>query len=344
VPGKPPELFSTDLLSWRGKLRLALEPFMGRPAREETVAEFGRRRLGGEAVEALLAPFLLGIYAGDAEKTSFPAAFPRLAELERQHGSLLRGMLRSRRGQRGRLEQWAPRAGADALPGAIAKTLGPTRLRLSTPVEQIEAGGRIVRVKGGEKLEPTKLALAVPPSAAARLLAPLDAGLAELIRGIEVVPALVVHAGFGADEIGHPLDGFGFLVAGGERVRLLGCVFDSTIWPDRAPAGYVLVRMIYGGARDPKILSLTDDELRAVVAADLKATLGTTHAPRMFHAVRHSEGIPQVALGHVARVAEIEARAAKLGVTLAGNWLHGVAVNDCVKDARRVADRLCGAR
>jgi oxygen-dependent protoporphyrinogen oxidase len=348
VPTGPPGLLSTDLLSVRGKLRLFLEPFIGRPAQtEESVASFARRRLGVEAAEAVMAPFVTGIYAGDADRLSIQAALPRLAALEAEHGGLLKGMIASRKkGKRVIPVQRTPRAGMGAIPQAIARSLGDS-VRLGARVTKIElgAGDRSARVTvDGETIDAARLVLATPPYATADLVAAHDAALADTLRAIEVAPVAVAYVGFRRDEVSYPLDGFGYLVAKGEALRVLGCLFESTVWPDRAPSGHVLLRLIYGGVRDPSAVHLDDAALGRAVAADLARSLGITATPRFFHARRHERAIPQYNLGHRSRVDEAEARAAKLGLILAGNAYHGVAVNDCVTDARRVADRVADGR
>ncbi len=352
VPAGPPDLLATDLLSWRAKLRLLLEPFARRAREpEESVAAFARRRLGGEVAEAVLAPFVTGIYAGDAEKLSVTAALPRLADLEARHGSLFRGLLASRRkGRRSMPSLVAPRAGVAALPEALAAQLGPiVRVNARVVALDTSAGGpagargsrvAIVRLADGTSIEAGALALAVPPAVAATLVEAHDRILAERLRTFETVGVIVVHAGFERRHVPHPLDGFGFLVAPGESLRCLGCLFESSVWPERAPEGHVLLRLIYGGARDPSALRLDDAELGRAVAEDLRASLGIIESPRFFRRLRLAATLPQYHVGHHGRVAEVERRATDLGLVLAGNAYHGIAVNDCVKDAARVAQRL----
>jgi protoporphyrinogen/coproporphyrinogen III oxidase len=343
VPSSPPSLVSTDLLSIPGKLRLLLEPFIPRATADESIASFGRRRLGGEAVTALLEPFVLGIFAGDAERLSI-RALPRLSELEARYGSLVRGAFASRKAGGLRHGLVAPRAGVGELALALTRSLG-TAVRTGARVMAVEprpAGRFHLRVSRGNPVDADAVALALPPVASADLLAPLDEGLASRLRALESVGVVVVHAGFRRDQIRHPLDGFGFLVGRGERPRLLGCVMESSIWPARAPEGHVLLRMIYGGARDPAFNVFDDDEVTAAVREDLKLTLGIDAAPVMQRIVRHRRAIPQYLVGHTGRVADIEARAERLGIALAGSSFHGVAVNDCVRDAQRVASLLLG--
>lgn len=341
LPTSPPALIKSKLMTGRGKLRILREPFVRRGKGEETVAAFGRRRLGAEATDALLVPFVTGIYAGDAEQLSMAAALPKLASLEAKHGSLFRGLVASRGAGRPRL--LAPRDGAGALPKELARRLGDV-VRTGVKVDRLErAGGGWTVVAGGERLDAARVVLATASTPAAALVAEHDALLAGRLREIPYVGAAVVYVGLARADVPHPLDGFGFLVAEREDLRCLGCVFDSVVWPGRAPDGQVLFRLIYGGARDPGAVTLDDAALGRAVAGDLRAALGVTAAPRFFGVRRHPRAIAQYHVGHLARVAEADRRAAALGLVLAGSAYHGVAVNDCVKDATRVADLVEGA-
>ncbi|MBI4510900.1 MAG: protoporphyrinogen oxidase [Deltaproteobacteria bacterium] len=339
VPNGPPALLSSELLTWRGKLRLLCEPLVPKGGEaEETVADFIKRRVGEEALHALVEPLVLGIFAGDAEQISLPAAFPRLAALEKEHGSLFRGLVASR----GRMPKlWAPRGGLAALVAALVKDVGPV-LRTGTRVQVMEktTDGFRLGLEGGGELRAHAVVLAVPAWEAAELMRDLDATVAVTLRETWYAPAVVVHATAPDDQVEHSIQGFGFMVGSGEPVRCLGCVLESTVWPDRAPPGSVLFRLIYGGARDPGVVALSDEELIRFVEADLRRTLSLRRAPHVLRIVRHNRAIPQYTVGHVGRVALVEDRARAVGVVMAGSCTHGVGVNDCVRDATRVATSL----
>jgi oxygen-dependent protoporphyrinogen oxidase len=359
VPTSPPVLAKTDLLSWRGKLRLLAEPLVraraANGAEDETIDAFFRRRVGVEAAEALVAPFTLGVFAGESDALSMRAAFPRFAALEARHGGLVRGMLGERRlrqregrapAQPARL--WAPRQGASGLVDALARELGE-RVRTGVKVVAIErraGGGQLLRAldSSGAPVPPIAartLVLATPAAITARLCESLDDELARLALAIPSPPVLVAFAGFAqADVPAHAADGFGLLVARGEAARVLGIVFESVVWPERAPPGHALFRMIYGGGRDPDVSDLFDDELHTQALADLAHVLGIQAAPRFFHVVRHAAGIPQYTPGHIARVEEASRRAAALGITLAGNAWRAVSVTELVREAPALAERL----
>jgi protoporphyrinogen/coproporphyrinogen III oxidase len=350
VPTSPPLLLKSDLLSWRGKLRLLAEPLVRKDGAraEETVDAFFRRRLGPEAAAALIAPFTLGVYAGESDAISMAAAFPRLHGFEGRHGGLVRGLIGDRRARRRegraplpRPKLMAPRDGAGALVDALARELGE-RVRTGVRVTAIARAGAGWRVRAGAAEYPARrLALATPAAVTAGLLEPLDPELARLARAIPSPPVAIAFAGFAAADVpALANDGFGVLVARGEPARVLGIVFESVVWPGRAPAGHVLLRLIYGGGRDPEAAQLGDDALRAQVGRDLQTVLGLRAQPRFFHMVRHAVGIPQYTLGHLARVEEASRRAAALGVQLAGNAWRAVAVTELVREAPTLAERL----
>ncbi len=348
VPTGPLALLRSRVLSWRGKLRLLAEPFVP-PRRDgdESVYSFARRRLGEEAARVLVDALVAGVYAADLERLSVASAFPRLQALEREAGSLVRGMLRLRgrgggpAGPRGRLTSF--RHGMEQLTRGLARALGEA-LRTEAPVEALErnATGYRLRLRGGEQLAAETVVLAVPARAAARLVRPLDEGLAELLQEIPAAPLTVVHLGYPCQALPRPLDGFGFLVPRIERdVRILGCLWPSSIFPGRAREGRALLTVMVGGARDPEMASLDDDLLTARVREDLRRTMGIESEPEFVRIVRHPEAIAQYEVGHRARLERLEARLERLpGLVLCGASYRGVSVNDCIRRARECAAAL----
>jgi oxygen-dependent protoporphyrinogen oxidase len=351
APLGPLALLTTDLLSWRGKARLLAEPFTraGDPAADESVAAFVARRFGDEAARVMAGPLVQGIFAGEPDELAMAAAFPRLAALERDHGSVIRGAIAAMRAARGGPRRprgsFAPADGTDALPRALATRLGD-RLRLGVRVTRVERDrerSTVRNVDTGGTLQPPitcdHVVLATPSRITAALCAPLDLELGAL-TDVPVARVALGYAGFRRQDLPRPLEGFGVLIARGEPVRVLGVVFESELFAGRAPADHVLLRLIYGGARDPAAVALSDDGLRDVARADLEQLFGLRATPSFWHVVRPHEGIPQPRPGHVARVAAADARAAALGLSLVGNAWHGVSVNDVVDHAQAVAQGL----
>jgi oxygen-dependent protoporphyrinogen oxidase len=376
LPSGPRQLLTTGLLSWRGKLALLGEPLRPRRRRagqssehDESVFDFVARRLGHEVAEAVVAPFVTGVFAGNADELSVEAGFPALVALEEQGGLLvgqLRTMLRRRREARksspgqdlgqgsgrspghgqipgrraSRLRMAAPVGGVQALVDALAAELGDS-LITGAHVKAVVAGQGGPRLCFGDGSERavSAVVLATPAYASAELVADLSPELSAVLRGIPYAPIAIAYLGARRADIAHPLDGFGFLVARGEELRMLGAVFESVLWNDRAPADHVLLRCMFGGARDPAAMDLDDQALLDTARADLDRALGGFAGARLVHShvVRWPRAIAQYTLGHGERVARAESLAQPLGIVLAGSAYHGVAVNRIVADARRVA-------
>lgn len=346
VPSDPLSFLTTDLVSPGAKLRLLIEPLMKPRRGESSVADFFRHHLGAEIHDRVVAPFVTGIFAGDTETLSLEAAFPRIAELANR-GGLLRGAvataLAGRRAgrprQRPRLA--APAGGMERLIEALVADLD-SRLRLETPVAAIagDADGVVLTLGNGATEIFDCAVCAAPAHVTARLFADVDGELAGELTRIPTVPIAVAHLGYRREQIRHPLDGFGFLVAPGESPPILGAVFESQLWPDRAPEGAVLLRCMIGGSRHPELLERSDRELIDTAAASLASILDIDGRPEHENLVRWSRAIPQYTLGHAGRVERCETLAASHRSVLAGASYRGVAVNSIAADAARVTRRI----
>jgi protoporphyrinogen/coproporphyrinogen III oxidase len=371
VPAGPGSFIISGLLSASGKLRILKEPFV--PARrsdtEESVASFARRRIGREAAERMVAPFVSGIYAGDAEQLSVQAAFPRLANLETLYGGLFRGMFaKAREARRAKkaasavLDKAAPtrrrlcsfRSGMAVLPKTLASKLGEDlltgcgELRIADCGSRIEADGRqarfsveFERASSNHTLTCERLVVATPANAAATLVRTISEALGRLLDEIAYAPLAIVSLAYDESTVATPLRGFGFLVPPAERMNILGCVWNSSLFKDRAPKGKALLTVFIGGARNPDIAGLADAELVSTAHGELQKVLGISSDPRVIAITRYERSIPQYNLGHFARVQEIERLLGELsGLRLIGNYLHGVSTGDCIKEADRVAQEV----
>jgi oxygen-dependent protoporphyrinogen oxidase len=354
LPMSPPAFLATPLFSLGAKLRLFREPFIGRGAGEETVAQFVRRRLGQEFLDYAINPFVAGVYAGDPERLSVPAAFPRLAELEQKYGSLIRGQIQGAKERKRRAEQskqTAPmfsfRDGMGALPRALAAKLAD--LRLGVTVEAVERSPAGYRARGRDAagapvdVAARCLVLATPAYAAAPLLAPLAPDAGDALAGIEYPPVAVVATGYRPAPGMHPLDGFGFLIPAKENRRILGTLFSSTLFPGRAPDGRVLLTSFVGGMRQPELARQSDADLVAMVAGEQRALLGCPAAPEFSRVTRWERAIPQYAPGHLQRMDRLARAEADLpGLFFCANYRGGISVGDCVKSAHAMAERAGG--
>lgn len=349
LPTSPGDFLRSEFLSVPGKLRALAEPLvLHRTKREESVHDFVARHFGFEAARVFSGPLVQGITAGDPRQLSLDALFPRFRALERSHGSLLRGLGAARRGARNGAPRLTSFAGGMArLPEALARALGD-RVRTSGAVVEVRprgpgggTGAQVV-LADGTLLEADRVVLATPAHAAASILRAAAPDVAAALDGIRYVDIHVVGLGYHRIDVAHPLDGFGFLVPRGGRVRCLGVLWSSSLYPDHAPAERVALRALYGGAFDPGFGDLTDDEALAAVRRDLEITLGITSDPEWVDVVRWRRGIPQFTLGHRERVAAAREALAKAlpRVRLVGNYLDGVGVNDAVRTARATAREL----
>lgn len=348
VPLSPLAFASTALLSARGKRRLLAEPFVpaGDGARE-SVAQFAARRLGPEALERLVAPFLTGVYAGDETQLGAEAVFASLVGFERERGSIALGALASlfARAPRGLAGSYSARGGLGAFAARLAGALGDGALRCGARVHGIARDGAGFRVVlEGEELSARALVLAVDALAAARLLAPLDAEAAELAGGVRYAPIASVALDLDPRGVRRAPTGFGFLVPRDLGLDLLGALFMSQLFAGRAPAGRELVTALIGGARWPDAIEASDAELEQRVSAGLDRALGLVSAPRVLAISRWTHAVPQPGVDHVARVARLRARfAGDATLAFAGAWLDGVAVSDAFASGLAAGARVAGA-
>jgi protoporphyrinogen/coproporphyrinogen III oxidase len=354
LPRSPQGFLTSDVLSLPGRLRVLLEPFQPRGAGDESVYDFARRRIGREAAEVLVDAMVTGIFAGDSRQLSLPAAFPKMGAMEHAYGSLTRAMLaRGKNGSNGgpmgpggRLTTL--RRGMQQLTDTLAASLG-SRLRLRSAAGAIvrEGSGFVVRIAGGEEIAARQVAVALPPLEAARVTSGvLPPRAVDALAAIPTAGVAVVMTGYrAARPFRRATEGFGFLVPGRERGEILGTIFCDSTFPSQAPPGTTLLRTLLGGARDANMLALSDDQMLAAVRRALDRYLGGDPAPDFVRIIRHERGIPQYTVGHLARLAEIEAAAAAVpGLHILGNGLHGIAANTCVVEAAKVAGRIGAER
>ncbi len=354
LPEKPPEFLRSRLLSVSGRLRVLYEMVVGGTDKEdESLAEFGTRRLGREAFEKLIDPMASGVFAGDAGKLSLKSCFPRIKEVENEYGSLIRGLIK--------LQIKARRAGGKNIPGPgpggtltsfgrgmgeltdrLAEKLG-SRIHLQSPISGVSRNGSgyCLHMANGPDQESDLLILAVPAYVQSRRLQDSDPELAGLLSAIEYPALSVVCFGYSKDRIGQHLDGFGFLVPSREQRTILGTIVDSNVFPGRAPQGSVLFRSMVGGARTPQFAELPDEHLTDRIRSDLKDITGLDTEPEFTRIFRHGRAIPQYNVGHAARLEAIEQTLRRHpGLVLTGNAFRGVSLNDCVVNAWKTAEKL----
>lgn len=355
LPMSPGAFLTTRLFSPAAKLALLREPFVARaaPGVEESIAAFVRRRLGREFLDYAIDPFVAGIYAGDPEQISVPAAFPRLHALEQRWGSLIRGQVfgaaerrRQKEAAKNTAKSFSFSGGMQMLTDALAAAL--QTLLLNTRVTRIEraADGRFTLHAEGAAAVPgpwraRALVLATPADGAAALLREHVPDAAAALGEIPYAPVATVASGYAAADIAHALDGFGCLVPRREGRRLLGVLFSSSMFEGRAGAGQTLLTTFIGGRRQPELVALDAPEIGAIAQAEHAALLGARAAPLFQQVTRWPRAIPQYTLGHLARVARAEAAQQALpGLAFCANWKGGVSVGDCIKSGHGCADAV----
>jgi oxygen-dependent protoporphyrinogen oxidase len=368
IPLSPKAFLSSKMLSTRGKLRMAGELLvpgrkdLGRAATDlatdETIDRFGERRLGREFANVMLDPMVKGVFGGESKQLSLAAAFPRMVELERDHGGLFRAMITLGREKRrkGRRTDAGPTGVLHSFDGGMAVLVDGLARALDEDAQAEvvrgadvsaitrDADGWRVSWPGGERGGFTAVLDAAPSHAAARHTAALDPALSADLAAIPYAPMAVIALGYPRDKVDHDLNGFGLLVPGQEKRTALGVLWSSSIFPGLAPDGRVLLRCMAGGAGNPGVMTLGDDELVKRMLADLGPLLGLRGEPELVNIIRHARAIAQYVPGHLARLAAIDAAAARHGsLWFAGSAYRGIAVNACVKESEAVADKILAA-
>jgi len=354
LPTSPPAFLTTDAFSLGAKLRLLREPFIApAPAdAEETIAAFVRRRLGTEFLDYAIDPFVAGIYAGDPERISVPAAFPRLHALEQKHGSLIRGQIAGARERKRNPEQaknvaasFSFAAGMQTFTDALAAKLARVRTGVRVTGVTRDADGAYTvtaDIAGAPTMRRGRsVVLAVAAGPAAELARPLAPDAAAALAAIEYAPVAVAASAYRRSAVAHSLAGFGFLVPKKEQRSILGTLFSSSMFEGRAPDGAVLLTSFLGGRRNPGLPAAPDDELAGLVHRELAALVGAGEPPLWTEITRWTRAIPQYDLGHLGRIARVEAAEATVpGLFFCASYRGGVSVGDCVKSAHAAAESV----
>jgi len=354
LPASPAQFLTSKLLSLPGRLRVLAEALVskGDISKDESLADFARRRLGKEAFKYLIDPMATGIYAGDPERLSLRSCFPRIHELERDYGSLIRAMIKLQRearkkgkkgpgaGPGGVLTSFA--TGMNELVDALVRALGPA-VRLNSSVASIskQNTGWRVFLKDGEEFEADHVVLACPVKAVSEALKETAPDIVKLAVKINYPPVSIVCMGIKQGTTENPMNGFGFLAPSSERRSILGSLWDSSIFPNRAPEGYQLIRTLVGGARAPDLAGLPDSSLVDLVVKEFSELVGLKGTPEFVKIFRWEEAIPQYEKGHQALASKIDSTLRSYpGLYIRCNWLGGVSLNDCVANSERLAIQL----
>jgi oxygen-dependent protoporphyrinogen oxidase len=340
LPQSPPAFAKTGLLTWGGKFRVLGELFVKakKDGAEESLKSFGDRRLGAEFTDVFLNAMSAGIFGSTPEKLCVNAAFPLVVKLEREHGGLFRGMLAKRRKEAG------PGGVLQSFVGGVSTFIdhlaGQLDVRTDSVIDSLrrEGEGWIVAGSAGEEAF-DQVVCATPAFETARLLESVDADLAADLAAIEYSPISVI--GLGYRGLAHPLKGFGLLTTAAAGLDVLGVLWDSSIFPDRAPAGCQALRVMVGGQRSPDLALQSDDDLVATAREGIATTMGVTDEPIATFVQKWPRGIPNYQVGHLAAMDRLFGRVdAHPGLFLNSNAYRGIGVNDCVESAKQCAEAM----
>ncbi len=355
APLSPPALIATKLFDAAAKWRLLTEPLRHTrpPDDDESIAAFTRRKFGDSVLDNLVGPFVSGIYAGDPELLSLRAAFPQMHKWESERGSIIRGAIKQsrsrskgapsrptlhsfKRGTGSLLQTLGTYLGANARSGVAVETIE----RVASVSEQsfrihVSSQGRV------ESLDASAVIVATDPAAAARLLTPISRKFPSLLEPIPFAPVAVVATGYRASSISTKIDGFGFLIPRKEGPRILGTVFNSSLFPGRAPEGHVLLTSFAGGATNPDFCAQPEDRIAVAIHEDLARILGISEPPVIQRVLVYPHALPQYNIGHTRTIAALEETCREFpGIFLAGNYLEGPSTGACVTRSFRLADSI----
>jgi oxygen-dependent protoporphyrinogen oxidase len=349
VPTRVWPMATTPLFSLSTKLRMARELFSSvrKNSSDESVGDFVRRHFGQEMVDRVAEPLLAGVYGGNAERLSIRAVLPRFAEMEREHGSLVRATLQAKARARTLARPGAKpqplftslKNGMQQMVDALVDALPQSSIRLQQQeisVRQINDDWQIESAGIKERFQ--VVLLAVPAPSAAGLLRQFHPGLLEGLGRIQYTSSVAVALAY--DHADLP-PGHGFLVPRSEGRKIMACTFVHMKFPYRAPEGKKMLRCFFSSSRMPDLLTHTDEALQQMARQELKEILGLNAQPMFVRTFRWDRAMAQYETGHLDRVAEMEKIAAAMpGFHIIGNSFYGIGVPDCIKSARLAVEKI----
>ena len=351
-PAKIWPVIKTPLLSWSGKLRMASEYFRGgkQDDADESLQSFAVRRFGQQAFERLIQPLIGGIYTADPEKLSMAATMAQFVEMEREHGSLIRGMRAKAARESSNGESSgarygmfvSPKHGLSQLVQRLEQELSKATIKTGCSIQSLvrnEEGWQVCGEGFSDQVD--ALVLAIPSFVAAGLLKDTDGSLASQLKEIPYASAALLALAYERRQIAHPLDGFGFVAPQIENRRILAGSFSSVKFSGRAPDDQVLIRVFVGGALQGELVDLDDAQLEELVVGELGELLSIQGQPQWIDISRWRNAMPQYHVGHLDRVAAIERRVDEYhNLALAGNAYRGVGIPFCVHSGFQAAESL----
>jgi oxygen-dependent protoporphyrinogen oxidase len=349
VPSNPLKFFLSSLLSFSGKIRMIREYFIPplKEDKDESVEEFVSRRVGREFYEKLIDPMSTGIYAGDSSRMSMKSCFPKVYFLEKKYGGLIKGLLALKKERKDVKAQ--PETVLMSFKGGMLELINSLESKLKGRIIKgkkvtgciYENGTYRVFLESGETIATKKIIFACPAHETAQILKDFDKELSDILNSIPYPPLSVVALGFKREQIGFGTDLYGFLVPYREKRKILGTLFDSSIFPNRAPEGYVLLRSMIGGRRTPELALLPDEKLIDLALSELREIIKIKGEPKFIKIFRWERAIPQYEVGHEEKLKRINQILEKYpGLYLTGNAYRGVSVNDCIENSLKLSEKI----
>jgi len=363
APLSPLAFLSTPLVGFASKARLTSEPLRKShpPATEESLADFIRRKFGPEVLDYLVDPFASAVFLSDPEEMGMESALPTLAGWERETGSVIRGGIKSRNANgkptaapdhtapNARVTDSLPplgsfKSGLTALTDKLAAKLG-VAVHLASPVESLrridedaESVWR-VRLRSGHEISADSVVLAVPAYGAAALLSPVSREASTELSAIVYSPLIVVASAYDRAQVRHRLDGSSLLIPRREGLRSIVTTWNSSIFPDRAPAGKILLTTFARASETESFLDLPDPTIAAAIEDEVAAILGISGPPIDREVWKYRHALPQFRVGHTQRIDAIRRALRDIpGLHVAGNYFRGRGIGDCVENAVLVSD------
>lgn len=355
VPMSPPKFLMSDIISWPGKLRIAMEPFAKARADgiDESIYDFACRRIGREAADYLVQPMVSGVYGGVAERMSLQSCFAIMREMEDEYGSLFKAMIAKAKAAKAQGKKSGGPSGPGgwltSFKGGLDKLVERSHEKYASFIVVGKGVRSVVRSDEGYRIElldgssetSRQVVFATPSYETAKMTAGLSQELSKALAAISYAPIAVVCTGYRAEQVKASVDGFGFLVPKKENRRILGSIWTSSIFADRAPKGMIQFRTMVGGDGFHESVKMSDEELLSAVKTDMKDIMRINGEPETVKMYRWKYGIPQYHVGHRKLLDTIESELKSIGgVHVAGNAYYGIGLNDCVKQAHKVADLI----
>lgn len=345
IPESPFSFISSPLFSKKGKLRILLEPFIPRgKKREETVYHFAKRRFGKEVAKTVMDAFVSGVCAGDVKKLDIHSLFPKISLVEKKVRSFLLFLLlfKLKSGDKNQSSQNVTfrslKKGMGQI-GEAAQRKYAEHLLLGEAVLEVTEHEQMYQIKTASKIFQTDhLVMATTAPVASKLLASLYKKLSRHLSAINYASVTTCQLGYHRSQVAHPLDGFGFLVPRHQKVRLLGGLFASGLFDDRAPEEHVAIKVYIGGEHDPEVQDLSEAQILDVVQKELTPILSINGKPTFSHVKKISSAIPQYHLGHQRTLQLLKSDLPAHGrLKLIGNYLTGISVNEAIKLGQEIA-------